>query len=264
MNVLTEREGALAIVRLNRPDKHNGMDLALLRETIAAARALRRDRSVRGVILAGNGPSFCAGLDVASVLGNKRQAMLAYLRMFMPWANVFQQWGLAWRQLPVPVVACVHGACFGAGIQLALAADFRFATPEARFSIMESKWGIVPDMSGTVTLRGLLREDTVKELAMTGRVIEAEEALALGLVSRVVDDPIKEARALLEEIAVRSPDAVAATKALLQNTRTAGRWRALLTERLTQSRLLGGRNQRIAAGNNVKKESRPYAPRRYG
>ncbi len=263
MTVEIERDGEFAIVRLNRPEKHNGVDMAMLHGVVGAARSLRRDRRLRGVILAGNGPSFCAGLDVASVLKDRRAMLLAYLRMFSPVANLFQRWGLDWRRLPVPVIACVHGACFGAGIQLAMAADFRFVTPDAKLSIMESKWGLVPDMTAALTLRGMVPEAVAKELTMTGRVISAEDALELGIVGRVVEDPVAEARSLLEEIATRSPDAVAGAKALFQRTHTTGTWRTLLAERLTQARVMGGRNQMIAVKNNRKKETAPYAPRRF-
>ncbi|MEM9302525.1 MAG: crotonase/enoyl-CoA hydratase family protein [Pseudomonadota bacterium] len=263
MGVTVERDGAFATVRLDRPDKHNGVNKEILHGVVKVGRSLRRDRTLRGVILAGNGPSFCAGADFSSLAATPRDNLMNVLRMMSPWANVFQQWGLVWRQLPVPVVACVQGVCFGAGIQLALAADFRIAAPDARFSVMESKWGLIPDMSGALTLRGAVREDVAKELTMTGRIFGAEEAQALGIVGRVDADPLVAARALLEEIAVRSPDAVAGTKALFHRTRTAGRWRTLLTERLIQVRLIGRGNQLVAVRNNTKKESKPYGPRKF-
>ena len=246
-----QRDGDIAEVRLNRPDKHNGMDMAMLKAVISAGESLAGDRDCRAVIVRGNGPSFCAGLDVGAMIGNKRNAAALMAELYKPWANLVQRWGLVWRELPMPVIAAVHGNCFGAGIQLALAADIRFAHPDARLSVMESKWGLIPDMSGVATLRELVPLDVAKELTMTGRILSGEQARELGLVTHVADDPVAAARDLAAEISARSPDAVAAAKALLQEAWGQGESAVLAAERRYQRRIIGRTNQRIAAKRNA-------------
>lgn len=262
--VTTEIEGDLAIVRLNRPEKHNGVDLAMLRAMRGAARALRRDRRVRAVILLGEGPSFCAGIDVKAMFaGGPMGTFAAFLPLLKPWANRYQNFGLDWRRSSVPVIAAIHGNCFGAGIQLALAADIRIAHPEAKLSVMEAKWGLIPDMSGMLTLRDHLPRDVAFELTATGRVLGAAEAKAVGLVTHVDADPLAAARRIAGEIAARSPDASAAAKHLFRQGWGASEWRVLAAERYWQLRLLLGRNQRIAVARNLGKPERPYRPRRF-
>ena len=161
--VRVEMHGTVARVTLTRADKHNGMDMAMLEAVRAAARRLKKDRRVRAVVLHGDGPSFCAGLDVKSVFGSKRAAAKGFAALWSPVRNRFQDWSMAWREVPVPVIACVHGNCFGAGIQLALGADIRIATPDAKISVMESKWGLIPDMGGAALLRELVPLDVAKD-----------------------------------------------------------------------------------------------------
>lgn len=263
--VRVEVQGHLALVALTRPDQHNGMDFAMLDGIRAAARRLGRDRTVRAVILRGEGPSFCAGLDVKSVLGGPRWSVVTGLAaLCAPVRNRFQEWSMAWRDLPVPVIAAIHGHCLGAGLQLALGADIRIATPDAQLSIMEAKWGLVPDMGGPALLRELVGIDIAKELAMTGRVLTGIEAHALGLVTHVSQSPLDHARALAEEIVARSPDAVGAVKFLLQEAWHRGERRALAAERRWQRRVIGRSNQRIAIRRNLEKGGQPYFPRRIG
>jgi len=259
-------EGPVALVSLARPGQHNGMDLAMLDAVPRAARRLRKDRQLRAVILHGEGPSFCAGLDVKSVLGNPAAAVTALASLFAPSRNRFQEWSMAWRDLPVPVIAAIHGNCFGAGLQLALGADIRIAAPDARLSVMEVKWGLVPDMGGVALLRELVRMDVAKELAMTGRVLSGTEAHALGLVTHVAESPLEAARSLAAEIATRSPDAVAAAKLLLQEGWHAGEADALAAERKWQRRVIAGANQRVAVRRNAPRDADqplpPFGPRR--
>ena len=255
-------EGHVARVTLTRADKHNGMDMAMLEAVRAAARRLKRDRRVRVVILHGDGPSFCAGLDVKSVFGDKRAAAAGFAALWSPVRNKFQDWSMAWREVPVPVIACIHGNCFGAGIQLALGADIRIATADAKISVMESKWGLIPDMGGAALLRELLPLDVAKELAMTGRVLRGSEAFALGLVTHLSETPLEYADRLAAELETRSPDAIAAAKFLLQEAYGPGESNALAAERRWQRRLLGKRNQRIAVARNLEKKDLPYGPRR--
>jgi enoyl-CoA hydratase/carnithine racemase len=259
-------EGAIAHVVLNRPEKHNGVDFEMLRAVLAAQERLRGARDVRAVIVRGEGPSFCAGLDFKSVLARPVEAAAMTAQLWSPRMNRFQAWSMGWRRLGVPVIAVVHGSCFGAGIQLALGADLRIATPSAQLSIMESKWGLVPDMGGPTLLRELVPIDVAKELAMTGRILSGTAAKALGLVTHVSDDPLAHALGIAAEIETRSPDAVAATKHLLHDAWGASGHGALAAERKWQRRLVGTKNQRIARERNQarhqKKDETPYAPRR--
>lgn len=252
--VLIHRDGPIARVELNRPEKHNGVDFPMIDALIAACRELADDRAIRAVLLHGGGPSFCAGLDVRSVLGNKKAAAWAAAALLKPTANRFQRVNLGWRDLSVPVIAAIHGNCFGAGLQLALGADIRICHPEAQLSVMEAKWGLVPDMGGTVLLREVVGRDVALELTLSAKVVSGVEAAALGLVTRVADDPLAEAHALAEAIASRSPDAVAGGKRLLHEAWEAPEAEALAAERRWQRRMLRGRNQRIAVARNSVRE----------
>jgi enoyl-CoA hydratase/carnithine racemase len=257
-------QGTLAQVILNRADKHNAMDFKMIDGVLGAIAKLKKDRSVRAVILSGDGPSFCSGIDFKSVLAQPAQAAKGYAQLYKPMRNDFQQWSMGWRDLGVPVIACVHGNCFGAGIQLALGADIRIATPDAKLSVMEVKWGLVPDMGGAALLRELVGIDRAKELAMTGRIIGAMDAHALGLVTHVAADPVAHARTLIAEIETRSPDAVAAAKFLMQDAWSASENAALSAERRWQRRVMGKANQRIAVKRNTEKKELAFGPRKIG
>ncbi len=247
-------EARVAHVILSRPDKHNGMDMPMLQAVITAANTLKRNRDIRAVILRGEGPSFCAGLDFKTVMSKPTKAALAYSQLWWPTRNDFQSWSMAWRELGVPVIAAIHGNCFGAGIQLALGADIRIATADAKISIMESKWGLVPDMGGVALMRDVLRQDDAKELTFTGRIISGEVAEALGLVTHTAEDPVAAALELATEIATRSPDATAAAKHLLHEGWHGSDDAALSAERRWQRRVMGGKNQRLAVKNNMSKD----------
>lgn len=257
-------EGNLGYLALTRPDRHNGMDFAMLRALVAARRQLAKQRHLRAVVVYGEGPSFCAGLDVKSVLAQPLRAALMATELYRRSANLFQRWSMDLRKLPLPVIAAIHGNCFGAGIQLALGADIRICTPDAKLSIMESKWGLVPDMGGIALLRELVPIDVAKELTFTGRVISGREAYALGLVTHVSDDPLEHARSLAREIETRSPDAVAAAKLLLQEAWLADERRALAAERKWQRRVIGRPNQRVAIRRNQSAADAAYHTRTIG
>ncbi|HVJ89373.1 MAG TPA: crotonase/enoyl-CoA hydratase family protein [Labilithrix sp.] len=262
--VRVSREGSLAIVTLTRPEKHNGVDAAMLKAVVRSQKEVRKLRDVRAVVLCGEGPSFCAGLDFKSVLGDPLTMARMYMELWSRQKNLFQVWSMGWRELGVPVIAVIHGNCFGAGIQLALGADVRVASPDSRISILEAKWGLVPDMGGVALLRELVRIDVAKELAMTGRTVSGVEAHALGLVSHVSDDPMGHARRLAAELETRSPDAVAAAKLLVQEAWRGSEESALGAERRWQRQLVGWKNQRIAVARNQKRRELPFAPRRIG
>ncbi|WP_396587428.1 crotonase/enoyl-CoA hydratase family protein [Bermanella sp. R86510] len=247
----------IAYVTLNRPEKHNGLDKQMFVELVAVAKRIRKDRSIRAVVMKGAGASFCAGLDFAAV--SKTPSMIPRFFAKLPWSkdNMFQRVAHIWRDLPVPVIAAVHGNCFGGGMQIILACDYRIATPDANLSILEMKWGLIPDMSGMVTLSRLTRIDIAQELTMTGRFFSGEEGAEYGIISRTSTDPVAAATELAQTIASKSPDAVAATKYLFKKTWKKDTRGALLWERLTQLRLLGRKNQRIAMANGLAKDKAP-------
>jgi enoyl-CoA hydratase/carnithine racemase len=258
-------EEGIAQLTLTRADKHNGMDIPMLRSVVAAQKQLRAMRTLRAVIVHGEGPSFCSGIDTKSFLGDRATALRMVSKLWLPWRNVFQTWSMGFRELGVAVIAAIHGNCFGAGIQLALGADIRIARPDARLSLMEAKLGLVPDMGGPTLLRELVRLDVAKELVMTGRILSGTEAHALGLVTHVSEDPLEHARNLAQDIAARSPDAVAAAKFLLQRSWDSREGDSLAQERRYQRLVIGRKNQRAASaqhqGRAEPESSVAYVPR---
>jgi enoyl-CoA hydratase/carnithine racemase len=248
--VAVEVTDHVAVVTLTRPDKHNALDVAMFEQIIGAADHLSSESGVRAVVLHGAGPSFCSGLDVVSIMsaGNGLDGLVERVRGEVP--NWFQRAAYAWLELPMPVIAAVHGTCFGGGLQIALAADLRIAAPATRLSVMEVKWGLVPDMSITRTLPRLVAIDVAKELTFTGRVFDGEEAARLGVVTRLAADPLLAAQELAAEIAARSPDAVRAAKRLYDESWTGEAQRTLALEAELQLGLIGSPNQlaAVAAG----------------
>jgi enoyl-CoA hydratase/carnithine racemase len=180
--VIVSKQDGVADVRMNRPDKLNALDQAMFEGLAATGRALAADKSLRAVVLSGEGRAFCAGLDFASFMGmaQSERPARSLLDRSESIANFAQQAAWVWTELPVPVIAAVHGVAFGGGLQVALGADIRIVAPDAQLSVMEIKWGLIPDMSGTQTLRHLVRLDVAKELTFTGRIVRGEEAVALG------------------------------------------------------------------------------------
>ncbi len=255
--VLLEIKNKIAYVALNRPNKHNGLDQRMCVELVQTAKLIRKNRSIRCVVITGKGPSFCAGMDFVSV--SKAPSMIPKFFAKLPWSkdNMFQRVAHIWRDLPIPVVAAVHGNCFGGGMQIILACDYRIATPTAKLSILEMKWGLIPDMSGMVTLSRLTRLDIAQELTMTGRTFSGLEGEAYGLISKISDNPHAEAEALANTICEKSPDAIAATKYLFKKTWKKDTRGALFWERLTQLRLFGRKNQRIAMAAGLSKSKKP-------
>jgi enoyl-CoA hydratase/carnithine racemase len=266
--VLVDIDGPIAHVTLNRPDKLNGIDLETIDELIAAAESLRHDRAVRAVVLRGDGRSFCAGLDFGAVFGaGTVQGKVRIARSFFAGprlVNRFQRVTQIWRELPVPVVAVVQGHCYGAGLQLAAGADFRFTTPDAAWSVLEAKWGLVPDMAGTVPFSELMSADDVMRLAMTGETVSGTRAVELGLATEASDDPLAAALALIDQILQRSPDAVAATKRLVYATRRGSERRAYRLERTLQSAMFRARNTAVARKAGLARQQPEFGPRTFG
>jgi enoyl-CoA hydratase/carnithine racemase len=205
------------------------------------------------VVLSGEGRAFCAGLDVMSFMGPGGSGRNLFERSGESPANFAQRAAWIWTEVPVPVIAAVHGVAFGGGLQVALAADLRFVAPDARLSVMEIKWGLVPDMSGTQTLRRLVRLDVAKELTYTGRIVSGAEAVALGLATHLSETPREAALELAREIAGRSPHAVRAAKQLLDRATVGGVEEGLDLEEQLQRSLLGKPNQVEAVRANVEK-----------
>ena len=252
-------------LHMTRADKMNALDPAMFDALIEAGEGLRDAPGVRAVVLAGRGKAFCAGLDMksfermgegaaSSVIGQGAASADIMVRTHGI-ANAAQQVAMVWRQVPVPVIAAVHGVAFGGGFQVALGADVRLVAPDTKMSVMEIKWGLVPDMGGIVLMRELARDDVVRELTFTGRIFSGEEALALGFATRLAADPLAEALAMAHGIAQKSPHAIRAGKRLLNAAMAAGAAELLLAESLEQKALIGSPNQTEAVRANV--ERRP-------
>jgi enoyl-CoA hydratase/carnithine racemase len=245
----------VATVTLNRAEKRNAVDTAMFEALFEAADSIAANPLVRAVVMHGDGKDFCAGVDI-SVFGGEGIGATIGERMkprTLSGANFFQSASLCWRDLPVPVIAALHGSAFGAGFQIAMGADMRYAAPDTRMSIMEIKWGIVPDMGITATLPGILAEDKVRELAYTGRLVDANECLALNLVTGIHADPLAKASAVAAEIAAKSPDAVRAIKKLVSESWRGNAAATLKLEADLQMSVMAGGNQKEAAAANIEK-----------
>ena len=253
--------GGIAHVRLTRPEKLNALTLDTLRELVATAGDLRRDKSLRAVVLSGEGGSFCAGLDFASVLKDPPGIVRAFLPSPLRGTNTFQEACWAWRRLPVPVSAAVPGHCYGGGLQIALAADFRIAAPDSEWSVLEGRWGLIPDMSGIQSLKELVGIDTAKKLTMTAAMLSGNEAREIGLVTEVADDPVSRAFDLADELAARSPDAVAAAKRLFNASWNSSPRRTFARERIEQLFLLAAANTSAAREAAFKRVTPSFGPR---
>ncbi|MCP5162547.1 MAG: crotonase/enoyl-CoA hydratase family protein [Hahellaceae bacterium] len=258
--ITLEIKDSIAFVTLNRPEKLNALDMAMFEGITKTIKTLSKNKSIRAVILQGEGKAFCSGLDVKSIMSSPLAAAKLLFKPGRKISNLAQDVGYLWRSLPVPVIAVTHGKCWGGGFQIALGADFRYSTPDCEFSIMEMKWGLIPDMSGSITLRELVPIDVAKELTMTARIFNGTEAKAMGLVTQVADDPLNAAIQFAEQIKSRSPDAIAGAKQLFNNTWTADDKTALKWETRLQMKLIGRYNQRAAISNNSGKP-KPYKNR---
>lgn len=256
-------ENNIAFVTLNRAKKHNALDMEMFKTIDKISRRLKQNREIRAVIVQADGEDFCSGLDIKSVMRSKSSALSLLAKWLPGQANLAQRVSYNWRKIPVPVIMVIQGRCWGGGLQIALGADFRFATPDASFSIMEGKWGLIPDMGANLALREIVAKDIALKLAMTAEVISAQTALDYGLITHVSDEPLQQAMHLAEQITERSPDAVAAVKKLYQQNWLKAEWRMLAKESYYQIKILLGKNQNRA----VKKQLNPeknisYLPRK--
>ena len=256
-------EGGIAYVTLNRPEKRNALDMAMFRAIDKVSRELRKNRDIRAVIVQGEGPDFCSGLDIRSVLKERSSALALLVKWLPGQANLAQRVSCNWRKIPVPVIMAIQGRCWGGGLQIALGADFRFATADASFSIMEGKWGLIPDMGGNLALREIVSKDIALKLTLTAEVITAQTALDYGLVTGIGDEPLQLALQLAGQIAERSPDAVAAVKKLYHQNWFKPEWLMLARESYYQLKILLGKNQNRAVMKQMNPgESKSYLPRK--
>lgn len=231
-------------ITLNRPKKKNAMSFAMMHELLSVAKHSSKDKALRAVIIKGANNSFCTGIDLSDLNQPKNQAY-ALWELVKPTQSLFQRVCLAWRDLPMPVIAVLEGHCIGAGLQLALACDVRISHPDCQLSIMEAKWGLVPDMGITQSALGVVNIDVLKELAMSARLINGEQGQKLGLVSHCSDTPLAHAQKLADELAQRSPDAVLASKRVI-NAMYQQSALTLYKEKIWQVKLMLGRNRKIA------------------
>ncbi|WP_306007062.1 crotonase/enoyl-CoA hydratase family protein [Aquicoccus porphyridii] len=256
--VTTEIRDHVAHVTLTRGEKMNGVDGAMAEAIVAAGEALCDNADIRAVVLSGEGRAFCAGLDVASFAalagGDPEAAIMP--RLEGKNTNLYQEVALVWRRVPVPVIAALHGVVFGAGLQLASGADLRVAHPETRLSVMEMKWGLVPDMGGMVLMPRLMRSDVIRRLTYTGEEVTADQALGWGMVSEIADDPLERARQMAELIAKKSPSAIRAAKRLIAVAEgDAGEDAVLLAESREQADLIGKPHQmEVIAANMARRD----------
>lgn len=252
---LSVGEDGVAHVRLTRPEKHNALDPETFDALIAAGKELFDQKGLRAVVLAGEGPSFCSGLDIEIMKSVIAEGAMPLLERTHGNANRFQQAALLWRKLPVPVIAAIRGACFGGGLQIAGGADIRVVAPDARLAVAEIKWGIVPDMGGFALWRGSVPEDLLRELTYTHREFSGVEAQALGFATLVDADPLARATAIATTIASKSPHAIQAAKALFNRAADMSLTDVLQAESHEQQMLIGSRNQVEAVCSYV--EGRP-------
>ncbi|WP_432731420.1 crotonase/enoyl-CoA hydratase family protein [Variovorax sp. W6] len=262
----TRHADGVVELQLARADKMNALDPAMFDALIEAGEALRDDKAARAVVISGRGKAFCAGLDMASfermqqqgagsgILGEGAAGADLVVRTHGI-SNAAQQVAMVWREVPVPVIAAVHGVAFGGGLQVALGADVRIVAPDTKLSVMEIKWGLVPDMAGMVLMRELARSDVVRELTFTGRIFSGEEALRIGFATRVSADPLADALRMAREIALKSPDAIRAGKRLLNASLSQSAAELLLAESVEQKALIGSPNQVEAVKANIERRA---------
>jgi enoyl-CoA hydratase/carnithine racemase len=258
--ITVDIQDGVADVRLVRVDKMNALDDAMFEALIKTGERLKTEAGVRAVVLSGAGRAFCAGLDMGNfdkmASGERKGGTgLVETPRTEGGSNRAQHAVMVWREIPVPVIAAVHGVAFGGGFQLALGADMRFVTPDARMAVMEIKWGLVPDMAGIALLRRLIRDDQARELTYSGRQFTGEEALSLGLATRVCADPYAEALAFARDVAIKNPDAIRADKRLMNLADDGDQRAILLAESVEQSALIGSPNQIEAVLSSMQKRA---------
>lgn len=260
---LTVSDEGIAYVKLNRPDKLNALDMPMFKAINNTISKIKRNKSIRVVIVSGEGDDFCSGLDIKSVMKSPSAAISLLFKWLPGNANLAQKVTARWRSLPVPVIMAIHGRCWGGGMQIALGGDFRIATPEASISIMESRWGLIPDMAGNTALTRLMPIDHAMKLAMTAETFSAEKGLEYNLITELSDSPELAAKELADQLVKRSPDVLAAIKKLYQNNWTTSQRDMLGKESWYQIRILSGRNQKVAVAKEQGKDKHYVKPKNW-
>jgi len=236
-------DSGVAHVRLTRADKMNALDPAMFEAILEAGEALRTMDGLRAVVISGEGRAFCAGLDLGSMAAGGSNPTADLATRTHGNANRAQEAAMTWRKCPVPVIAAVHGVCFGGGLQIASGADIRVVHPATRMAVMEMKWGLVPDMGGYALWRGLVRDDTLRELTYTNREFSGEEALPLGFATIIEHDPLARALEIAEIIANKNPAAIRGAKRLFKVMHEESEDAILLAESVEQDAIIRTPNQ---------------------
>ena len=252
-------DNGVAQVRFTRGDKMNALDGAQFEAVLEAGRALREMKGLRVAVLSGEGRAFCAGLDLSSMAAGGSNPQAKLVDRTHGNANRAQEAAMTWRKCPVPVIAAVHGVCFGGGLQIASGADIRVVHPATRMAVMEMKWGLVPDMGGYALWRGLVRDDILRELTYTNREFSGEEALGLGFATMIDEDPLARATALAETIANKNPDAIRGSKRLFKVMQEEGEDAILLAESREQDGIMRTPNQVEAVMAEMEKRRPRFA-----
>jgi enoyl-CoA hydratase/carnithine racemase len=210
--VIIEDRGPVRHVVLNRPEKRNAMSQELLRALGGALRDAAAEESVHCVVLRGEGPVFSAGVDLGELAESAGQAglMRPFRQVFLDCANLCEE-------MAKPVVCQIHRTCVGGALEVALGCDLRIASSDAQLGLPEVKFGIIPDVGGSTRLPAVVGLGRAKELIMTARTIDAEEAERIGLLNRVVapEELERATQALVEELLANSHVAVGRAKRVI-------------------------------------------------
>ena len=244
--VIVKEDNGVVEVILNRPEKHNSLSMEMFEDLVSVGAMLMCDSTVRVVVLHGEGPSFCAGLDLSlmkDVSDPSGGVVEKLLKVDEDGLSLAQRSAYIWKLIPVPVICSIHGVAFGGGCQIALGADIRVISPESKMGVLESKYGLVPDLAITQTLPHLVPQDIAMELTMTGRVFSGSDAVDYGLATRLANEPLVEALGLAREMANRSPNSIKSIKKLYSTVWQEGSKSGLSMERELQRELLGSPNQ---------------------
>jgi len=242
----------IATITMNRPDKMNALNFDLFEALAAAGEAVKADNTVRVVVLNGAGRAFCAGLDIEAMTAISTTDLAVRTHGD---CNLFQQVAWVWREIDVPVIAAVHGTCFGGGLQIMTGADMRYVHPDTKLSIMEMKWGLVPDMAGTQLWKTFVREDIIRDLTYTARIFSGSEAFEYGFATRLSDNPLEEALATAKLIANKNPDAIRAAKRLINDQHHTDPVAGILAESVEQKAIIGSANQMEAVMATMQKRT---------
>ena len=245
-NIELTIEDNIAYVTLNRPDKHNALDMDMFLVIDKTIKSISNNRNIRAVIVAGNGESFCSGLDVKSVLKSPKKAIKLLFKWLPGNANLAQRVSIGWRRLNIPVIMVMHGKCWGGGMQIALGGDYRIASSNSSLSVMEAKWGLIPDMGGTIALKENMTLANAKRIAITAEQLTAQQALEMGLITQVSENPMEDARVLAKQLCERSPDVNKSVKRMYQQIWGGSERKILAKETIGQIKILLGKNQKIA------------------